>query len=102
MIVTGGENVYPSEVEAALARHPAVVEVAVIGTPHDRLVEQVTAVLVTDGPTPISLEDLRAFLLAHTSLAAFKHPRRLELVEVLPKTGSGKADRTALKQRYRR
>lgn len=101
MIVTGGENVYPSEVEAALLRHPAVVEAAVVATPHDRLVEQVTAVLVTDGPTPLTLDELRAFLRANTSLAAFKHPRRLELTDELPKTGSGKVDRAALKQRYR-
>ena len=102
MIVTGGENVYPSEVEAALLRHPAVVEAAVVGTPHDRLVEQVTAVLVTEGATPVTLEELRAFLLANTSLSALKHPRRLELTDELPKTGSGKVDRTALKQRYGR
>ncbi len=100
MIVSGGENIYPSEVEAALLRHPAVREAAVIGTPHERLVQQVTAVVVPADGSNLSAADLGQFLAADGQLAAFKRPRRVEFATALPKTGSGKVDRGALKKQY--
>jgi acyl-CoA synthetase (AMP-forming)/AMP-acid ligase II len=87
MIITGGENVYPAEVEAVLASHPGVADVAVIGLPDATWGEAVTAV-ITSGGDPPGLEELRAF--ARTRLAGYKTPRRLVLVAEIPRTASGK------------
>ena len=99
MIVTGGENVYPAEVEAVLARHPKVAEVAVIGAPHERLVQQVTAIVVPLDDS-VRVEDILSFVGADPSLAPYKRPRRIEFATALPKTGSGKIDRSRLKATY--
>jgi long-chain acyl-CoA synthetase len=99
MIVTGGENVYPQDVEGVLAQHEGIAEVAVIGTPHERLVTQVTALIVPKNET-VTIADIDEFCKQHTSLAGYQRPRRIVLVEALPKTGSGKIDKPALKQRY--
>jgi acyl-CoA synthetase (AMP-forming)/AMP-acid ligase II len=87
MIITGGENVYPAEVEAVLASHPGVADVAVIGLPDATWGEAVTAV-ITSGGDPPGLDELRAF--ARTRLAGYKTPRRLVLVAEIPRTASGK------------
>ena len=99
MIVSGGENVYPQEVEGAISEHEGVAEVSVIGTPHERWVEQVTAIVV---PTDESLttEDIEEFCAAHASLSRYQRPGRIVLVESLPKMGSGKIDRATLKREY--
>lgn len=100
MIVTGGENVYPKEVENILAEHPAVAEVAVIGTPHPRWIEQVTAIVVIrDGAATV--QDIDTFCMEHRGLAGYKRPRRIEIVQELPKTGSGKINKSVLKQQFR-
>ncbi len=78
LIITGGHNVYPAEVEAVLARHPGVREVAVVGVPSPEWGETVEAFVVGD-PDLTSLEDL-----ATRELAAFKRPRRVHLVDELP------------------
>jgi len=96
IIISGGENVSPEEVEAVLARHPAVAEVAVFGTPHERWGEQVTAAVVARGD--VSREDLAEFARPH--LAGFKLPRALVLVEELPKTSAGKVRRGELRERF--
>jgi len=87
VIRTGGETVSPTEVEAVLAAHPALSDVAVIGVPDPTWGEVVCAVVVTapGAPAP-SLEDLRAH--CAPTLAAFKHPRRLEVTEAIPRTSS--------------
>lgn len=95
MLITGGENVYPAEVEKVLAAHPAVADVAVIGRPDDRWGETVTAVVVPVAGAEPDLEDLQAH--ARTRLAGYKIPRRLELVDELPRNASGKV----LKRRLR-
>lgn len=100
LIVTGGENVYPKEVENILAEHPAVAEVAVIGTPHPRWIEQVTAIVVTRD-TAVTAQDIDTFCAEHRGLAGYKRPRRIEIVQELPKTGSGKINKSFLKQQYR-
>ncbi|KQL49753.1 hypothetical protein AN963_08570 [Brevibacillus choshinensis] len=100
LIVTGGENVYPKEVESILAEHPAVAEVAVIGTPHPRWIEQVTAIVVIRDATA-TVQDIDSFCLQHRGLAGYKRPRRIEIVQELPKTGSGKINKSVLKQQYR-
>ena len=97
MIVTGGENVYPIEVEEALAHHPAVEEVAVIGVPDARWGESVKALVVAR--SEVTSEELVAF--ARERLAGYKLPRSIELVEDLPHTPSGKVLKHELRDRYR-
>jgi long-chain acyl-CoA synthetase len=89
VVIRGGENVYAAEVEAALYEHPAVTEAAVIGVPHERLGEEVGAVLrVRDGAT-VTEDDVRAWVAER--LAAFKVPSRVWLTdEELPRNASGK------------
>ena len=91
VINTGGVLVASREVEDALYTHPAVAEVAVIGTPHERWIEAVTAfVVLRDGADPASSDE--ASLIEHTRsrLAAFKRPKRVLFVDDLPRNGSGK------------
>jgi 2-furoate---CoA ligase len=92
MIVSGGENIHPIEVEDVLAGHPGVREVAVIGAPDERLGSRVVAIVVGDA-TP---EELDAHCLA-SPLARFKRPREYRLVESLPKSASGKILRRVLR-----
>ena len=88
LIIRGGYNVYPREVEEALYEHEAVAEVAVIGVPHDELGEEVgAAVALKDGQT-VSESELQEF--AKERLAAYKYPRSLWLVDELPKGPTGK------------
>ena len=100
VIRTGGETVAPAEVEAALATHPGVREVAVVGLPDAKWGEMVCAVVV---PEPgfaetLDLDDLRAH--ATRALAAFKQPRQLELVDALPRTpATGQVQRPLLVER---
>ena len=97
MIVTGGENVYSLEVEAALARHPAVAEAAAFGVPDDRWGEAVHAVVVAREPVTAEalLDHCRA------SIAGFKVPREIELRdEPLPKSGPGKVLKTVLREPF--
>ena len=99
VIRTGGETVAPSEVEAALATHPAVAEVAVVGVPDPRWGEVVTAVVVLrpDATAP-TLDDLRAR--CTDRLAPYKRPRRLAIVAELPRTAAtGQVQRTLLVER---
>jgi len=96
MIISGGENIHPLEVEDALARHPAVREVAVIAAPDDRLGQRVVAVVV--GDTGLEAADLDAFCLASETLARFKRPREYRFVDTLPKSPSGKILRRVLRE----
>ena len=92
MIVTGGENVYPVQVENALRDHPAVAEIAVVGLPDDTWGEAVTAVIeLAKGAEPPDTETLRAF--GRDRLAGYKLPRRVAVVAALPRTASGKVQR---------
>src|SRR4051795_7352412 len=89
MIVTGGENVYSTEVEEALYRHPAVLEAAVFGVPDERWGEAVHAVVVPRAGAVVTEEQLRAHCRA--AIASYKVPKRVELrAEPLPKSGAGK------------
>ena len=88
MIIRGGYNVYPREIEELLYAHPAVGEAAVIGVPHPELGEEVgAAVVLKDGATAIPGE-LREHVKAQA--AAYKYPRHVWIVEELPKTPTGK------------
>ena len=95
LIVTGGVSVQPAEVEAVLAQHPAVADVAVRGLPDPEWGQRVAAYAVPRDPeAPPTLEDLRAF--ARERLPAAKLPRQLALVEAIPRTPSGKVLRRRL------
>jgi acyl-CoA synthetase (AMP-forming)/AMP-acid ligase II len=95
MLIRGGYNVYPSEIEAVLGSHPAVKQVSVVGAPDDVLGEVVVAfVVVADGAGSPTLEMLRAH--CKSSLADYKAPDRLRVVSELPTTPLGKVDTRAL------
>jgi long-chain acyl-CoA synthetase len=99
MIVSGAENVYPIEVEEVLSQHPGVAEVAVIGTPHERWGETVTAVVVPRAEAAPSSDALVEF--ARERLAGYKLPRVIDFVDELPKTPTGKVLKRDLRARYR-
>src|SRR5665811_458213 len=88
LIIRGGYNVYPREVEEVLYEHPAVAEVAVIGKPDERLGEEVVAVISLKLGAHATQEELTAF--CRERLAAYKYPREFRLVEELPKGPTGK------------
>jgi 2-furoate---CoA ligase len=95
MIVSGGENIHPLEVEDVLARHPGVAEVAVIGAPDDRLGHRVVAIVVGTATE----QELDAHCLASDGLARFKRPREYRFVAALPKSPSGKILRRVLREK---
>jgi acyl-CoA synthetase (AMP-forming)/AMP-acid ligase II len=99
MIVTGGENVYSSEVEAVIYAHPAVREVAVFGIPDPQWGELVMACVVLKPGTSLTADELIAH--CRKSLAHYKIPRRIEFSQgELPKSGSGKILKKALRERF--
>jgi acyl-CoA synthetase (AMP-forming)/AMP-acid ligase II len=94
MIITGGLNVYPREVEIALETHPSVREAAVTGVPHERWGEQVTAWVVPRPGRAVDEADLIAH--ARTMLAAYKCPKQVFRADILPRNHMGKLDRAKL------
>ncbi len=97
LIVSGGENVYPAEVERVLRAHPAVAAACVVGLPHAEWGRQVAAMVVLREQATLT----EAELVAHCrrELAGYKLPRHITFVEALPLTGSGKVQRAAVAQR---
>ncbi len=91
LIVSGGENVYPAEVEAALRQHPAVEAVCVVGLPHPEWGQQVAAAVVPRHGAALSAAELETFL--RERLAGFKIPRVFRFLPALPQTASGKIQR---------
>ena len=98
MIVSGGENVYPIEVENVLMTHPGVADAAVIGVPDDTWGEAVKAVVVPGQGATLSEADLIGF--ARARLGGFKLPKTVDFVEALPRTPSGKVLKRALRDPY--
>jgi long-chain acyl-CoA synthetase len=98
MIISGGENIYPAEVESAVYGHPHVAEVAVIGVPDDTWGEAVKAVVALKPGAPVDPADIIAF--ARTRIAAFKAPKTIDFVEALPRNASGKILRRELRDPY--
>ncbi|PZQ24621.1 MAG: acyl-CoA synthetase [Sphingopyxis macrogoltabida] len=98
MIITGGENVYATEVEAVLTAHPAIHEAAVIGVPDDQWGEAVKAFVVTAAGQSVDAADLRAW--TRDRLAAYKVPKSVDFVTELPKNASGKVLRKTLRAPY--
>ena len=98
LIITGGLNVYPIEVEEKIDALPGVVECAVVGLPHQDFGEAVTAVVATGGgPAPAESEVLEAL---EGELAAFKRPKRVIFVDELPRNTMGKVQKAALRAQY--
>jgi long-chain acyl-CoA synthetase len=99
MIISGGENVYSVEVENVLSSHPAVIEAAVIGVPHEQWGEAVKAIVVVRPDANVTEQDLIAHCRQH--IAAYKTPKSVEFYpEALPKTSTGKLAKRALRDRY--
>ena len=98
MIITGGENVYPIEVEQVLWRHHAVREVAVVGVPHSEWGETPIAVVAVEDGTGVGSDELIAF--ARERLAHFKCPTRVEYVPELPRNAAGKVLKTELRKQF--
>ncbi|MHB8156531.1 MAG: long-chain-fatty-acid--CoA ligase [Desulfocucumaceae bacterium] len=98
MIITGGENVYSSEVELVLYEYPGVLEAAVIGVPNPAWGETVAAVICPKPGENLSAEDIRSFCMK--KLAAYKVPRIYQFAEILPRNASGKVLKTKLRDLY--
>jgi acyl-CoA synthetase (AMP-forming)/AMP-acid ligase II len=95
MIITGGYNVYPREVEDVLMAHPSVFECAVVGAPHEKWVESVTAFVVLRPGESAAEDDLIEF--ARERLASYKVPKSVRFIEQIPKSAVGKLLRRALR-----
>jgi long-chain acyl-CoA synthetase len=101
MIISGGVNVYPREAEDVLILHPAVLDVAVFGVPHQEFGEEVKAavqLVETASPTPALADELIEF--SKGSLAKFKCPRSIDFHETLPRTPTGKLRKSLLREKY--
>jgi bile acid-coenzyme A ligase len=95
MIISGGANVYPAEVEAALSEHPGVVDVVVVGRPDPEWGARVHAIVqLREDEGTVAAEDLRAH--CRDRLAAYKVPKTFEFTEELPRSAAGKLRRSAL------
>ncbi len=91
MIIRGGYNIYPREIEEVLYEHPAVAEAAVIGIPHDSLGEEVGAAVALKTDATATPEELRDYV--KERVAAYKYPRQVWLVDALPKGPTGKVQK---------
>ena len=99
MIVSGGENIYPAEIESAMAAHPDVADIGVIGVPDDKWGETVLAIIVPKDPSsPPSEAALDAF--ARERLAGYKVPRQYAFTDALPRNPSGKILKRELRKPY--
>jgi fatty-acyl-CoA synthase len=98
MIISGGENVYPAEVESGLMRHPAIADVAVIGEPDEKWGEAIVAIVVLKAGHTLTIEELRRF--AGEFLARYKLPGRMETVAALPRNATGKILKFQLRKMF--
>jgi len=95
MIVSGGENVFPAEVEDLLAAHDAIVEVAVFGVDDEQFGQRLKAVVVLRDGAELSVDEIKKHIKAN--LAAYKVPREIEFLDELPRTSTGKVLKRELK-----
>lgn len=96
LIIRGGFNVYPREIEEVLFAHPAIIEAAVIGKPDERLGEEVVAVVALHDGQEVSADELTAY--CKERLAAYKYPREFRFMDELPKNATGKILKTVLRK----
>ena len=103
MIITGGEHVYPTEVEEIVSKHPAVFDVAVIGVPHDKWGEAVKAVVILKDGQKATERELIEFC-AGKGMASFKRPKSVDFIkpEEMPRTATGKILHRILRERYQK
>ncbi|MGC0328776.1 fatty-acyl-CoA synthase [Streptomyces sp. SAI-170] len=99
MIIRGGENIYPREIEEFLYAHPKIADVQVVGVPHERYGEEVLACVIPRDPAdPLTLDELRTF--CEGRLAHYKIPSRLQILDTFPMTVSGKVRKVELRERF--
>jgi malonyl-CoA/methylmalonyl-CoA synthetase len=98
LIISGGYNIYPKEIELVLDDQPGVLESAVIGVPHPDFGEAVLGVLVAKCDQTPNCADI--MVAVGKSLARFKHPRKLVVVDCLPRNAMGKVQKDILRERY--
>jgi acyl-CoA synthetase (AMP-forming)/AMP-acid ligase II len=98
MIVSGGENIYPAEVEEVLYKHPKILEAAVIGVHDEEWGESVKAIVVTKPGETLTEEEVIEFCKEH--LASYKKPRSVDFIDALPRNPAMKVLKTVLRQRY--
>jgi acyl-CoA synthetase (AMP-forming)/AMP-acid ligase II len=98
MIISGGMNIYPAEIEAALEQHPGIYDVAVFGIPSEQWGEVVHATVVRAPGSALTGEEITAFARGH--LAGYKVPRSVDFIDELPRTGSGKILKRQLRAPY--
>ncbi len=98
MVVTGGENVYPTEVENVLVHHPSVVEVAVVGVPDEKYGEALLAVVVLAPDQSLELNEMIDF--CREKIAGYKIPRQLKVIDALPRNASGKVLKKDIRAPY--
>ena len=97
LIISGGENIYPTEVEQVILHHPVVYDVAVIGTPDERLGEIVTAVVQTKSGMDLSQDELNAY--CEENLPRYKRPRAI-IFDDIPRSPTGKIEKTKIRKKY--
>jgi acyl-CoA synthetase (AMP-forming)/AMP-acid ligase II len=98
MIISGGENIYPAEVENAIFGHPSIADVAVVGVPDEKWGESVKAIVVKKPGAEISADDVIAH--ARKNIAGYKSPRSVDFIDALPRNASGKILRRQLREPY--
>ena len=98
MIVSGGENIYSTEVEAALFAHPDVIDAAVIGVPDEKYGEVVKACIVKKEGSKINEEDLINF--CKDRIASYKKPQSIDFIDEVPRNASGKVLKKVLREPY--
>jgi len=98
VVITGGENVYSAEVEEVISKHPGVLEVAVIGVPHQKWGEAVMAVVVPRPGNLLTLDDITKWCAER--IAGFKKPRVVDMVDALPRNATGKVVKSVLREKY--
>ncbi len=96
LIISGGENIYPQEIEFFLSKHPLIADIAVCGVPDDKWGQTVKALIVRRAPE-LTAEEVNRYCLETNVLPRYKRPKTIEFVEALPRNVLGKIDRTALR-----
>jgi acyl-CoA synthetase (AMP-forming)/AMP-acid ligase II len=98
MVISGGVNIYPAEIEAVLSAHPAVADVAVIGVPDDQWGESVKAIIELRSGANVTEEEIIVF--CGERLADYKKPRSVDFVDALPRNPAGKLLKTIIRKPY--